>query len=141
MSHAPAWRCRALAPLRKCALASVFLLPLWPHCGGLCVSQVCLCSIFRRLGHHHRFGVSCVVLCSASFLFCALRVDVVAVFGQTRCRCRTALMNSQTLSRNQRASRLMRTSQHLKELELTLPPSAQARNSRCRVSKNCLSPS
>ena len=50
------------------------------------------------------FGVSfCVVLL---FLFCALSVDVVAVFGQTRCRCRTALVNSHTLSRNQRASRI-----------------------------------
>ena len=99
-----------------------------------CVETLVLCSIFRGLGHHYRFGVWCVVLCSASFLFCVLIVDVVAVFGQTRCRCRTAHVNSHIFSRNQRASRLTRTLQHLKELKL------QARNTRCRFSK-CLTPS
>ena len=43
------------------------------------------------------FGVSfCAVLL---FLFCALHVDVVAVFGQTRCLCCTALVNSRTSAR------------------------------------------
>ena len=41
-----------------------------------------------------RIGGWCVVMCCASSLFCALRVDVVAVVGQTRC-C-TAQVDSQT---------------------------------------------